>query len=46
MRKYFPVVFKLYRFLSRYIKNRINYISCRIIPENEIGQEALPNLLK
>lgn len=31
MKKYFPILFKSLRYLSRYISNKFNYIACRII---------------
>lgn len=31
MRKYFSVIFKSFRFILRYIKNKLQYIACRII---------------
>ncbi|SFK80976.1 Hexapeptide repeat of succinyl-transferase [Porphyromonadaceae bacterium KH3CP3RA] len=31
MKKYFPVIFKTFRFISRYIKSKLQYIACRII---------------
>ena len=31
MKKYFPFIFKLFRFIVRYIRNKFQYVACRII---------------